>query len=256
MKSKKIILGLVLSNFIIGSLFISNATSNSPKPANGDYSLGYGIGDEFEFFCTVFDTTELLNVFGGDWQSNLGYYFWFADYTPPNDLREKAKFFIDDISDLPSNNTWWRIIIDGWGWIAESASYGVPVRVSMLYTIPKIAAGELWNPSGWIISLPVVQYLMGLTYGFGLTLDGNTLIYAGTDVDDFIINWIYDEKTGIVKTFKIKKVDDTVIFEVNSPVSAPSNDEIPGYSLYILISTIVLLIGFVSIVLIKKIKWN
>ena len=90
MKSKKIILGLVLLNFIFGSLFISNATSNNPKQASGDYSLGFGIGDEFEFFCTVFNTTELFNVFGGDWQTNLGDYFWFTGSAPPTGLGEKT----------------------------------------------------------------------------------------------------------------------------------------------------------------------
>ena len=251
MKSKKIIVGLVLLNFIVISPFISNATSNNPIQANV-YSLGFDADDEFEFFCTVFNTTELFNVFGGNWQSDIGSYLWFTGNLPPTDLGEKAKFLIANITD---QTTMWIFTIDGWSWIDESASYGAPALNDGMYLLPKNASGGMWNPTVWIISLPVVQFLMELTYSGGFTIDGNKIIYADTDVDDFIMNWIYDEKTGVVKTFKIKKADDTVIFEVKSP-SVSSKDEIPGYSLYILISTIFLLISFISIVLIKKIKWT
>lgn len=256
MKSKKLIVGLVLLNFIFGSLFISNATSNNPKQANGDYSLGFGIGDEFEFFCTVFDTTELFNVFGGDWQSNLGGYFWFTGNIAPADLGEKTKFAVVNITDHPSLLDWWWFIIDGWGWIAESASYGAPVVNDAPYSWPENITGSVgWNPTCWLISLPVVQCLSVLFYpGAGYTIYDNAVIYSGFDVDDFYVFWIYDEKTGIVKTFRIRN-DSETIFELFSP-SIQSKDEIPGYSLYILISTIVLLISFISIILIKKVKWN
>jgi len=257
MKSKKIILGLVLLNFIFGSLFISNATSNNPKQASGDYSLGFGIGDEFEFFCTVFDTTELLNVFGGDWQSNLGDYFWFSGFTYPMNLGDKTKFAVTNITDHPVMLDWWWFIMDGWSFIAESASYGAPVVTDAAYSWPENITGSVgWNPTCWLISLPVVQCLSVLWYpSTDYTIHENIVIYNGFDVDSFFVFWIYDENTGVVKTFRIRN-DSATIFELNSPVSAPSKDEIPGYSLYILISAIVLLISFISIILIKKIKWN
>ncbi|MFX1313654.1 MAG: hypothetical protein ACFFHD_13750 [Promethearchaeota archaeon] len=255
MKSKKIILGLVLSNFIIGSLFISNATSNSPKPANGDWSLGFGNGDEFEFFCTVFDTTELLNVFGGGWQTTLGNMFWFSGYTPPANLGEKTKFAVVNITDI-SPTTWW-FYMDGWSFTAESASYGAPVMDDVTYNWPKnITSGVAWNPTCWLISLPVIQCLSTMVYpGTGYTTYENVVIYSGFGVDYYYCFWIYDENTGVVETFRIRN-DSVTIFELNSPVSASSKDGIPGYSLYILISTIILLISFISIILIKKVKWN
>ena len=257
MKSKKVIVGLVLLNFIFVSSLISNATSNNPKQANGDYSLGFGIGDEFEFFCTVFDTTELLNVFGGDWQSDVGSFFWFTGYTPPTVLGQKTKFAIVNITDHPSILDWWQFILDGWSFIDESASYGAPVQDDVGYSWPQnITGSEAWNPTCWLISLPVVQCLSALLYpGTGLTIYENVVILSDFDIDDFFVFWIYDENTGVVKTFRIRN-DSATIFELNSPVSAPSKDEIPGYSLYILISTIVLLISFISIILIKKVKWN
>ena len=89
----------------------------------------------------------------------------------------------------------------------------------------------------------------------GYTIYENVVILSDSDIDDFFIFWIYDENTGVVKTFRIRN-DSATIFELNSPTSAPSKDEIPGYSLYILVSTIVLLISFISIILIKKAKWN
>ena len=255
MKSKKLVVGLVLLNFIFVSSFISNATSNNPKQANGDYSLGYGIGDEFEFFCTVFDTTELANVFGGDWQLDVGSFFWFADYAAPTVLGQKTKFAIVNITDHPSILDWWEFIIDGWDWIDSSASHGAPVREDIGYNMPKNSSSEYWNDSVWLILLPVVQCLSGLLYFPGFTTYENAIIYSDFDIDNFYVFWIYDENTGVVKTFRIRN-DSATIFELNSPTSAPSKDEIPGYSLYILISTIVLLISFISIILIKKVKWN
>jgi hypothetical protein len=256
MKSKKILLGLVLLNFLFGSLFISNATSNDPKPANGDYSLGYGIGDEFEFFCTIFDTTELANVFGGDWQSDVASFLWLFDYTLPATLGQKAKFAIVNITDHPILIDWWEFSLDGWNFIDSSASYGAPVVNDAGYNMPKNITGTVyWNPSVWLILLPVVQFLSALSYNPGYTTYENVVIYSSFDVDDFFVFWIYDENTGVVKTFRIRN-DSETIFELNSPASAPSKDEIPGYSLFILISTMFLLTSFISIILIKKLKWN
>jgi hypothetical protein len=257
MKSKKIIVGLVILNFIFGFLFVSNATSNSPKPANGDYSLGYGIGDEFEFFCTVFDTTELLNVLGGDWQTDVGSLFWFSGYSPPVNLGDKTKFAIVNITDNPGDDTWWWFIMDGWNFTAESALYGTPVMDDVIYNWPKnITASIGWNPSVWLISLPVVQCLSTLFYpGTGYTIYENVVIYSGFDIDDYYFFWIYDENTGIVKNFRIRN-DSEIIFELSAPPTTTSSKEIPGYSLYILISTILLLISFISIFLIKKAKWT
>lgn len=204
-----------------------------------------------------FDTTELLNVFGGNWQSDLGSKFWFTGSAAPTDLGQKTKIAIVNITDNPGDDTVWWFMMDGWSFIDESASYGAPVMDDVIYNWPKNITGSVgWNPTCWLVSLPVVQCLSVMFYpGTGYTIYENVVIYSGSDIDEFFVFWIYDENTGVVKTFRIRN-DSATIFELNSPTSAPSKDEIPGYSLYILISTIVLLISFISIILIKKVKWN
>jgi len=67
MKSKKFIIGLFSLSLILVTLITTNGVSYSPKlQVNGDETLGFEIGDYFEYVCTELDTTELNNVFGAD----------------------------------------------------------------------------------------------------------------------------------------------------------------------------------------------
>ena len=224
----------------------SYSTSYKPiNQANGDYKLGIKVGDAFEFTCTKFNTAELFNVLGGDWQSNIASFLWWTGSVAPNDLGDRAKFEVFNITENADN--WWPII-DGWNWINKSSTFDlIPDGVSHTsYSLPKNVSGAMWNPTVWILSLPVVNCLSELIFGVNYTLNENLLTYTGYDTDIFTINWLYDKNTGVVKNFKIRNATEVTILELISPTS--SKGGIPGYSLYILISTVIILISFVSVI--------
>jgi hypothetical protein len=254
MKLKKLTTALILLNLMMVVVIASYSTSYKPiNQANGDYKLGIKVGDEFEFTCTEFNTPELFNVLGGDWQSNIASFLWWTGYAAPNDLGDRAKF---EVFNITENADYWWPIIDGWSWINKSSTFDlIPDGVSHAsYSLPKNASGGMWNPSVWILSLPVVNYLSELIIGVNYTLNENLLTYTGFDTDIFSVNWLYDKNTGVVKNFKIRNAAEVTILELSSPTS--SKDGIPGYSLYILISTVIVLISFASVILLKKIKWK
>ncbi|MFX1477675.1 MAG: hypothetical protein ACFFCI_06055 [Promethearchaeota archaeon] len=144
--------------------------------------------------------------------------------------------------------------MDGWGWICKSVPFGnTPIRTNIAYNLPENVSGELWNPSVWLISLPVVLCLSELAFSGGYTTVDNSIIYSGTDIEDYYIHWIYNEKTGVVLEFNIKNSENSTVFKLSAPTSAASNG-IPGYNLYIIMASGVFLINVVSITLIKKIK--
>jgi len=256
MKSKKFIIGLISLSLICVTSITNNATSYNPKTqAIDDYSLGFEIDDNFEFRCTVFNTKELNNVFGGDWSLNVGSFLWWNGYATPINVGNKIKFAITNITDHPSLIDWWEFMIDGWDWIDGSTSFGgVADHLDIAYSFPKNVSGETWNPSVWLTSLPVVLSLSEMSYSVGYSLIDNLLIYADSDVEDYYVNWLFNENTGVVKNFKIRNDINTTIFELNAPTLSKAG--IPGYNLYTLISTIVLLTVFVSIISLKKIKWK
>ncbi|MCK4286584.1 MAG: hypothetical protein KAX18_10300 [Candidatus Lokiarchaeota archaeon] len=78
-----------------------------------------------------------------------------------------------------------------------------------------------------------------------------------TDIQDFQIIYEYDEILGVYNTVQLLDDTSTVIFEWSlMTVTVSTSGGIPGYSPYIFISTMILFIGFISIVSIKKIKGN
>jgi len=216
MKSKKWLVYIVILNLFLISAVFQGVESHTPKSnAVGDYTLGFEIDDYFEFVCTEFDTTELNNVFGGDWVTDVGDYMWWNGYVAPAALGQKSKFAIVNITDHPSMTDWWQFTYDGWGWIDKVTSFGAtPVRDDYTYNLPMNPLGELWNPSVWIIAKPVNIFIANVSYGPGFSSHDNIVNYTGTDVADFEVNWIYDENTGIVKNFVIKNAVDTIIFEL------------------------------------------
>lgn len=216
MKSKKWIIYVVLLNLFITSTIFQGVASDTPKTnAVGDYTLGFEIDDYFEFVCTELDTTELNSVFGGDWATDVGGYMWWTGLVVPSALGQKSKFAIVNITDHPSMTDWWQITYDGWGWIDKINDFGViPVTDDQGYNLPMGPSGEVWNPSVWILGIPVSGYLADLSYDPGYSFYDNIVSYTGTDIGNFEVNWIYDENTGIIKNFVIKNDIDTVIFEL------------------------------------------
>jgi hypothetical protein len=76
-----------------------------------------------------------------------------------------------------------------------------------------------------------------------------------TDIEDFQLVCIYDEILGVLKIVQILDDSDQVVYEfrLTSAIVSPEGG-ISGYNLYMLVSTIILLIGFISILAVKKIK--
>ncbi|MFW9865486.1 MAG: hypothetical protein ACFFEN_05240 [Candidatus Thorarchaeota archaeon] len=162
---------------------------------------------------------------------------------------------IVNITDHPSIVDWWQFTLDGWGWICKSIPFGkTPVRDDSTYNFPKNVSGELWNPSVWLISLPVALCLSELAFLGGYTVVDNSIIYSGTDVEDYYIHWIYNVNIGVVSEFNIQNSENSTVFKLSAPTS--QSNGIPGYNLYIIAASGVLLINAVSIILIKKIKWK
>jgi len=212
MKSKKFIIGLLSFSLVFVSLLISNGISYSPKlQANGDESLGFEIGDYFEFVCTEFDTTELFNVFGADWSANLGSFLWWTSYNPPGALGEKTRFSIVNIT-LPS--TIWKFTMDGWDWITKTTPFTTTIVDDVIYSLPQNASSTTFNPSVWLLALPVEDYISSMTLLAGYSSSGNEIYYNSTDVQDYQLGWVYDIKTAVVKNFWIKDGTGTTIFEM------------------------------------------
>lgn len=212
MKSKKFIIGLLSFSLIFVSLLISNGHSYTPKlQANGDESLGFEIGDYFEFVCTELDTTELFNVFGADWSTDLGDFFWWTSYNPPGAIGEKTKFSIVNIT-LPS--TTWQFTMDGWDWITITNPFTTTIVDDVIYSLPQNASSATFNPSVWLLTLPVEDYISSMTLVSGYSSSGNKIYYNSTDVGDFQIGWVYDTNTAVVKNFWIKDSTGTTIFEM------------------------------------------
>jgi hypothetical protein len=212
MKSKNKIYLIVITSILLFGILINAGTATMPKiQSNGDYELGYEIGDYFEYYCTEMDTTELNNVFGGDWATNLGSYFWFTNYNPPSGEGEKTRF---EFVDINNDTTSWYFTMDGWDWTPKTSSYGTPAQDDQIYTLYKNVSAGTFNPSVWIIMLPVLDFISEIQYYPNFYGIGNTIFYNGTDVQDFQVAWVYDETTAIVKNFWIKNNVGTTIFEM------------------------------------------
>ena len=186
---------------LLFGILINVGVATMPKTqSNGDYELGYEVGDYFEYYCTEIDTTELNNVFGADWATNLGNYFWFSGYSPPSSEGEKTRF---EFVDITNDSTSWYFTMDGWDWTAKTSSYGTPAQDDQIYTLYKNVSSGTFNPTVWIIMLPVLDFISEIQYIPNFYGIGNTIYYNGTDVQDFQVAWVYDETTGIVKNFWI-----------------------------------------------------
>jgi len=212
MKSKKYVIGLISFSLILVTLVGNYGTSYTPKPqAIGDYSLGFETGDYFEFICTEFDTTELNNVFGADWATNLGSYFWWTGWNAPGALGEKTRFSIENITTYPTS---WQFIMDGWDWVAKTTTFGVPIQDDVPYNLPQDASAAIFNPTVWLLALPVENYITSMSLPGGFSSSGNEIYYDGTDVADYQLGWIYDISTAVIKNFWIKDSTNATIFEM------------------------------------------
>ncbi|MFX1418189.1 MAG: hypothetical protein ACFE9N_04620 [Promethearchaeota archaeon] len=212
MKSKKFIISLISFSLLLANLLLINGASSTPQiQANGSYSLGFEIGDYFEFYCTEFDTTGLNTVFGGDWATNLGSLFWWTGYNAPSALGEKTRFSIVNIT-LPS--TTWSFILDGWDWIAKTSTFGIPTQDDVPYNLPQNASTAIFNPSAWLLALQVEDYITDMSLLGGYSSSGNEIYYNSSDITDYQLGWIFDTDTAVVKQFWIKDDTSTIIFEM------------------------------------------
>ena len=252
MKSKKYILTFILSTLIFFSISMNFGIAESPKTqANGEYSLGYEIGDYFEFFCFEMDSTELNNTFGVDWVSNLGSFFWFTSYNAPDSIGQKTRFLVEDIT---NSSTWWTFQMDGWAWTNKTSNYTAAVVNDAVYGLPFNATGAIFNPSVWLLALPVEDYITDINYPGGYFCNWAAIFLKGSDVEDYQISWIYDDKTGVVKKWCIENSDGETIFEMGVPKSPIVNGFIPGFDTFFVISSVFLMIGISLISIRRKIK--
>ncbi|MFW9819484.1 MAG: hypothetical protein ACFFE5_07725, partial [Candidatus Thorarchaeota archaeon] len=200
-----ITLGILIFVLLVNSYKSWNANNSAfytPNQSDGEYSLGFEIGDYFEFCCTELDTTGLNSVFGGDWASDVGDYLWWCGYVAPSAVGEKAKFAIVNITDHPSYTDWWLFTVDGWEWIDKINAFGLsPTCDDKTYNFPLDPAGEMWNPSVWIITKPIDLCISVFSYDVGYSFHDNIINYSGTDVGNYEVNWIYDENNSISIVF-------------------------------------------------------
>jgi peptide/nickel transport system substrate-binding protein len=202
-----------------------NLGQDDPKLQDvGDFNLGFGIGDYFEFICTEFDTNELINVFGSDWESDVGNCMWWCDHVVPINIGQKTQFAIVNIEDHPTEVDWWRFTIDGWGWVDQVNDFGeTPIRDDIWYNLPMDPEGEYWNPSVWIMALPVDLYIDSLSFSIqGYSTEEQIIQYSAIDINEYKIYCIYDENLGIVKHFFIEnnlgaKIYELYMIDQNAP---------------------------------------
>lgn len=217
MKSKnKTYLVVITSMLLIGILTNVGVATMPKTQANGTYEFGFEDGDYFEFYCTEMDSTELNNVFGADWATDLGSFFWFTGYNAPSNIGEKTQFLVETIG---NTSTMWQIMMDGWDWTAKTSTYGVPAQDGVIYSMPFNASTAMFNPTVWLLPIPLEQYIQEMTmptnfYNYG----GNEIFYNGTDVGSYQMCWVYasadDENTGVVKNYWIKNSGGDTIFEM------------------------------------------
>jgi len=212
MKSKKYVLTFIITTLLFFSVSTNFGVADNPKTqANGEYSLGFEKGDYFEFYCTEMDSTELNNVFGAGWLTDLGSFFWFTSYNAPSNIGEKTRFLVEDIT---NTSTMWQFQMDAWDWTPKTTAYGAPDQDDVIYNLPLNASDAIFNPTVWLLALPIEDYITEMTLPGGYTSFANEIYYNSTDVDDYQIGWIYDEETGVVKNWWIKNGVGATIFEM------------------------------------------
>lgn len=252
MKSKKYVLTFIVTILLCFCIPMDFGIAENPKiQANGEYSLGYEIGDYFEFYCTKMNSTELNNVFGADWVTNLGSFFWFTNYNAPNNTGQKTRFLVEDIT---NTSTMWQFQMDGWDWTNKTSNYTAAVQNDVLYNLPFNASIAFFNPTVWLLALPVEDYIINMTYFADYTSDGHEIYYNGTDVEDYQISWVYDTTTGVVKKWCIKNGVGDTIFEMGPLETVIVDALIPGFDTFFVISSVFLMIGISLISIRRKIK--
>jgi len=252
MKSKKYVLVFIVTTLLCFIIPMDFGIADTPKTqANGEFSLGYEIGDYFEFYCNKMDPTELNNTFGVDWVTNLGSYFWFTAYNAPNKTGQKTRFLVEDIT---NTSTMWQFQMDGWDWTNKTSNYTAPVQNDVNYNLFFNASTAGFNPTVWLLALPVEDYIMDMIFSASYTSDGYEIYYNGTDVENYQISWIYDEDTGVVKKWRIKNGVGDTIFEMGPLETVIIDILIPGFDTFFVISSVFLMIGISLISIRRKIK--
>jgi len=252
MKSKKYVLTLIVTTLLLFSISMVFGIADNPKTqANGEFSLGYEIGDYFEFYCTEMDSIELNNTFGVDWIANLGSFFWFTDYNAPNKTGQKTRFLVEDITNTSIN---WQFQMDGWDWTNKTSNYTAAVQNDVIYSLPFNASDAGFNPTVWLLALPVEDYITDMSLTAGYSSEGHEIHYNGTDIEHYQINWVYDKTTGVVKNWVIKNNVDDTIFEMEIEDLTVVNGLIPGFDTFFVISSVFLMIGISLISVRRKIK--
>ena len=252
MKSKKYVLTFIVTTLLFFSISMVFGIADNPKTqANGEYSLGYEIGDYFEFYCTEMDSTELNNTFGVDWVTNLGSFFWFTSYNAPSNIGQKTRFLVEDIANTSTN---WQFQMDGWDWTNKTSNYSAPVQNDVIYSLPFNGTDAWFNPTVWLLALSVEDYITDMTLTADYTSNGHEIYYNGTDIEDYQISWIYDTATGVVKKWIIKNSVDDIIFEMEWEDLTVVDGLIPGFDTFLIISSVFLTIGILLTSIRRKIK--
>ncbi len=212
MKSKNKMFVTIFSTLLFFSVLIDIGLAERPKTqANGIYELGIEVDKYYEFYCTEMDSTELNNVYGADWATDLGSWFWFTGSSAPANIGEKTRIYVQAIT---NTSTIWQFQIDGWDWTAKTSSYGAPSVNDVIYSLPFNASNAIFNPTVWIVTSQASSYLAEMSIPMGFSLFENEIYYNSSDVDDYQIGWIFDEETGVIMNWWIKNGAGDTIFEM------------------------------------------
>jgi len=174
------------------------------------------------------------------------WYGWRAVWNYTSNDYEESPSYSDGIIIL-QNPLDYKSMLDDYNNLAEDLNGNFFIQFSG-YSFPNVSADEfLWQLalSGLAIAEPQGNYLESLITELGCenaSVSGSTLIIERYGLTSYTIELSYGDK-GIMSSFTVKDIDDTVIYQITS-----SNSEWLFYLILILVSTFsVVLVAYVVI---------
>ena len=163
------------------------------------------------------------------------WYGWRAVWNYTSNDYEESPSYSDGIIIL-QNPLDYKSMLDDYNNLAEDLNGNLFIKFSG-YSFPNVSADEfLWQLAlnGLAIAEPHGNYLESLIAELGCenaSVSGSTLIFKRYGLTDYTVEISYGDK-GIMSSFTVKDIGDTVIYQITS-----SNSEWLFYLILILVST-------------------
>ncbi|MFX0148543.1 MAG: hypothetical protein ACFE8E_12465, partial [Candidatus Hodarchaeota archaeon] len=205
--------------------------------------FSFPAGSEFEWRVTKLNDVELENVLGGTWETDIESFFG----PGCTEVGVKMKRHVTDI--LLSGNLWY-LYTDVWDW--TSHSYGSEPNYTTSFGLYCDPEDGFWGGWMWVTPFPPYYYLVGRSYAPGSQLSGLVVTQNNTAVEDYQLKYTYDAILGILKTVQLLNDESIVIFEYRLVSAAVSPGGIPGFDTFLIISSVFLMVGLISLISIRK----